>query len=64
MTIEGNLTIQVKVLVFKSLTIPKTVHLSLITTVPQAIIIQLQKKSKNKTFNTFKQLRGRRFEGR
>ena len=36
-----NLTIKEKVLVFKSLAISKIVHLSLITTVPQAIINQL-----------------------
>ena len=33
-----NLTIEGKVLVFKSLAISKLVHLSLITTVPHAII--------------------------
>ena len=68
-----NLTIEGKVLVFKSLAVSKIVHLSLITTVPHAIINQLnnkkklymeRKKSKNKTFNTFKQLQGRWFEGR
>ena len=36
-----NLTIEGKVLVFKSLAISKIVHLSLITTVPHAIINQL-----------------------
>ena len=36
-----NLRIEGKVLVFKSLTISKIVHLSLITTVPHAIINQL-----------------------
>ena len=68
-----NLRIDGKVLVFKSSTISKIVHLSLITTVPHAIINQLnntkkpymeRKKSKNKTFNTFKQLRRRWFERR
>ena len=68
-----NLRIEGKVLVFKSSTISKIVHLSLITTVPHAIINQLnntkklymeRKKSKNKTFNTFKQLRRRWFERR
>ena len=62
-----------KVLVFKFLAIPKTVHLPLTTTVPHAIINLLnnikkiymeRKKSKNKTFNSFKQLRGRWFERR
>ena len=58
--IETVLTIEGKVLVFKSLAISKIVHLSLITTVPHAIINQLnniqkklymeRKKSKNKTF--------------
>ena len=41
-----NLTIEGKVLVFKSLGISKIVHLSLITTVPQAIINQLNNISK------------------
>ena len=36
-----NLTIKGKVLVFKSLKVSKIVHLSLTTTVPQAIINQL-----------------------
>ena len=72
--IETVLTIEGKVLVFKSLAISKIVHLSLITTVPHAIINQLnniqkklymeRKKSKNKTFNTFKQLRRWWFERR
>ena len=61
-----NLTIEGKGLVFKSLAIFKIFHQSLTTTVPQAIITQLnniqkrlymeQKKSKNKAFNTFEQL--------
>ena len=38
-----NLTIEEKVLVFKYLTISKIVHMSLITTVPQSIIDQLNK---------------------
>ena len=68
-----NLTIEGKTLVFKSLAISKIVHLSLITTVPHAIIHQLnniekiyreRKQSKNKTFNTLKQLRRRWFERR
>ena len=72
--IETVLTIEGKVLVFKSLAISKIVHLSLTTTVPHAIINQLnniqkklymeRKKSKNKTFNTFKQLRRWWFERR
>ena len=41
-----NLTIKEKVLVFKSLTISKIVHLSLIITVPQAIINQLNNTKK------------------
>ena len=62
-----------KVLVFTSLAISKIVHLPLTTTVPHAIINLLnnikkiymeRKKSKNKTFNSFKQLRGRWFERR
>ena len=39
-----NLTIEGKVLVFKSLAVSKIVHLSLITTVPHAIINQLNVK--------------------
>ena len=38
-----NLTIEEKVLVFKSLAISKIFHLSLVTTVPHAIINQLNK---------------------
>ena len=38
-----NLTIEEKVLVFKYLAISKIVHMSLITTVPQSIIDQLNK---------------------
>ena len=41
-----NLTIEGKVLVFKSLAISKTVHLSLTTTVPHAIINQLNNMKK------------------
>ena len=42
-----NLTIEGKVLVFKSLAISKIVHLSLVTTVPNAIINQLNNIKKN-----------------
>ena len=41
------LWIEGKYLVFKSLAISKTVHLSLITTVPNVIINQLNNKQKN-----------------
>ena len=41
-----NLTIEGKVLVFKSLAVSKIVHLSLITTVPHAIINQLNNTKK------------------
>ena len=60
-----NLIIERKVLVFNSVAIFKIVHVSLITTVPHTIINQLNniqkilymegKKSKYKTFNSFKQ---------
>ena len=46
-----NLTIEGKVLVFKSLAISKIVHLSLITTVPHAIINQLNNIKKNFIWN-------------
>ena len=46
-----NLTIEGKVLVFKSFAISKIVHLSLITMVPQAIINQLNNIKKNFIWN-------------
>ena len=41
-----NLTIEGKIWAFKSLAVTKIVHLSLITTVPQAIINQLSNMQK------------------
>ena len=46
-----NLTIEGKVLVFKSFAISKIVHLSLITMAPQAIINQLNNIKKNFIWN-------------
>ena len=46
-----NLTTEGKVLVFKSLAIFRIVHLSLITTVPHAIINQLNDIKKNFIWN-------------
>ena len=46
-----NLTIEWKVLVFKYFAIFKIVHLSLITTVPHAIINQLNEIKKNFMWN-------------
>ena len=46
-----NLTIERKVLAFKSFAIFKIVHLSLITTVPHAIINQLNDIKKNFIWN-------------
>ena len=46
-----NLTTEGKVLVFKSLAIFRIVHLSLITTVPHAIINQLNDIKKNFMWN-------------
>ena len=70
-----NLRIDGKVLVFKSSTISKIVHLSLITTVPHAIINQLNNINENFMWNrknpkirhstlSNRTLRGRWFEGR
>ena len=42
-----NLTIEGKVLVFKSLAISEIVHLSLITTIPDAIINQVKNINKS-----------------
>ena len=47
-----NLTIERKILVFKSLAISKIVHLSLITTVPHAIINQLNNIQKKTLYGT------------
>ena len=70
----SNLTIEGKVLVFKSVAISKIAHAPLITTVKHAIINQLDnilkkslygtKKIQNKAFDTFKQLQRRWFERR
>ena len=46
-----NLTTEGTVLVFKSLAISKIVHISLITTVPHAILNQLNNIQKNFTWN-------------
>ena len=68
-----NLTIEGKVLVFKSIVISKIAHLSLITMVPQAIINQLNNIQKQFIWNgknpkikhsTFKWLQTRWFERR
>ena len=49
-----SLTIEGKVLVFKSLAISKIVHLSVITTVPHAIINQLNSIKKTTLYGTEK----------
>ena len=49
-----SLTIEGKVLVFKSLAISKIVHLSVITTVPHAIINQLNSIKKKPLYGTEK----------